>query len=280
MSELQAIQHAFWSSVKQRKTEPGCLERVRDGRKISRDQRVDIYRTTMREAHVRALAHTYVGCEKILGVRYFGQLAAEFYYQHPATHPDLNRYGKAFPDFVQDFIGHHQELAEYPYLPDLVRLEWMYEQAYYAKEDPVFDFEGLAGLGEDAWRGLRFTLGASVSVLRSAYPVLELWEAQRGQEEVREIEAIDEPQCLCIAREGFKPVIHKIGHALWQVVDWIDQGYTFGELEVLARQETVETSLQIIIPELISRKLICGYEAIGRNNGNSPKICSTSSGQP
>lgn len=259
MSELQAIQHAFWSSVKQRKTEPGCLKRVREGGKISRDQRVDIYRTTMREAHVRALARTYAGCEKILGVRYFDQLATEFYYRHPATHPDLNRYGEAFPDFVQDFIEHRAELAEYPYLPDLVRLEWMYEQAYYAKEDPGFDFEGLADLGEDAWRGLRLELGASVSMLRSAYPVLELWEAQRGQEEVREIEAIGEPQCLCIAREDFKPVIRKIGHALWWVMDRIDQGYTFDELEALVEQESVEIPLQTIIPELISRQWVCGY---------------------
>lgn len=260
MSELQALQHAFWSSLKHRKSEPGCLERVRDGGKISRDRRVDIYRTTMREAHVRALANTYAGCEKILGVRYFRQLASEFYYRHPATHPDLNRYGEAFPDFVQDFIEHHAELAEYPYLPDLARLEWAYEQAYYAKEDPAFDFQALGRLDEDEYRRLCFVLGASVSMLRSVYPVLELWSAQREQETIREIEAIDEPQYLCIAREGFKPVIHRIDHALWWVMGQVEQGCTFEELEALARQETAKISLQVIIPELISRKWVCEYK--------------------
>ena len=260
MSELQAIQHAFWSSVKHRTTEPGCLERVRDGGKISRDQRVNIYRTTMREAHVWALAKTYAGCEKILGVRYFKQLAGEFYYRHPATHPDLNRYGEAFPDFVQDFIADHAELAEYPYLPDLARLEWAYGRAYYAKEDPVFDFEGLAGLEEDAYRRLRFVLGASVSMLKSDYPVLELWEAQRGQETIREIEAIDEPQYLCIAREDFKPAIHRIDHALWWVMDQVDLGCTFGGLEALVEQGSMEIPLHSIIPELISRRWICGHQ--------------------
>lgn len=259
MSELQALQHAFWSSVKHRKSDPGCLERVREGGRISRDRRVDIYRTTMREAHVRALASTYAGCEKILGVRYFRQLASEFYNRHPATHPDLNRYGEAFPDFVQDFIEHHAELAEYPYLPDLARLEWAYEQAYYAKEDAAFDFEGLATLEEDTYRRLHFVLGTPVSMLRSVYPVLELWEAQRGQEAIREIEAIDEPQYLCITREDFKPVIHRIDHALWWVMDQVNQGCTFGELETLARQGTVEISLQAIIPELIVRKWVSGF---------------------
>ena len=36
---------------------------------------------------------------------------------------------------MQDFITDHTELAEYAYLPDLARLEWLYEQAYYARED-------------------------------------------------------------------------------------------------------------------------------------------------
>ena len=268
MSELQAIQHEFWASVKHRKTEPGCLEQVRDGGRIPRDQRVNIYRTTMREAHVRALANTYPGCEKILGVRYFKQLAGEFYYQHPATHPDLNCYGEAFPNFVQDFIADHAELAEYPYLPDLARLEWAYEQAYYAKEDPVFDFEGLAGLEEDAYRGLRFVPGASVSILRSDYPVLELWGAQRGQETVKEVEAIDEPQYLCIAREDFKPAVHRIDRPLWWVMDQVNRGHTFGELEALAQQETVEIALQVILPELISRKWVCEYQISNPVQGN------------
>ena len=260
MSELQTLQHEFWSSVKQRKTEPGCLERVREGGKISRDRCVDIYRTTMREAHVRALASTYAGCEKILGVRYFRQLANEFYYQYPATHPDLNRYGEAFPDFLQDFIENHQELAEYSYLPDLARLEWAHEQAYYAKEDAAFDFEGLADLEEDTWRRLRFVLGASVSILRSDYPVLELWSAQRGQETIREVEVIDEPQYLCIAREEFKPVIQRIDHALWWVMDQVDRGCTFGELEALVEQESMEIPLHSIIPDLISKRWICGHQ--------------------
>lgn len=267
MSELQALQHAFWSSVKQRRTDPGCLERVHDGGKISREKRLDIYRTTMREAHVRALASTYAACEKILGVRYFRQLAGEFYYQYPATHLDLNRYGEAFPDFVQDFVEHHQELGEYPYLPDLARLEWAHEQAYYAKEDAAFDFEGLAGLEEDTWRRLRFVLGASVSMLRSDYPVLELWRAQRGQEAIREIEAIDEPQYLCIAREDFRPVIHRIDYPLWWVMDQINRGCTFGELEMLCDQGSIEIPLQSVIPEVVSRRWICGYEIAGPSRG-------------
>lgn len=262
MSELHALQHEFWSGIKHRKADAAALERVREGGRISRQKRVDIYRTTMREAHVRVLATTYACCEKILGKRYFRQLATEFYYGHPATHQDLNRYGETFPDFVQDFIEHHAELDEYPYLADLARLEWLYERAYYAREDAAFDFRALATLDEDEYRRLRFVLGASVATLKSAYPVYELWKAHQGQGGTREVAAIDGPQYLCVAREEFKPVTHKIDHASWWVMGKIDQECTFGELEALAGQESARISLQAIIPELIARKWICGYRIV------------------
>lgn len=263
MSELQTLQHEFWSSIKHRKADAAATGLVREGGKISRQKRVDIYRTTMREAHVRALAGTYACCEKILGKRCFRQLATEFYHGHPATHPDLNRYGESFPDFAQDFITDHTELAEYPYLPDLARLEWLYEQAYYAREDPAFDFRALAALNEDQYRKLHFVPGASVATLKSVYPVYELWEAHQERDGTREVTAIDETQHLCVAREEFKPRIHRIDHALWWVMDKIDQGCTFGEFEALVGQESMEIPLQAIIPELIARKWICGYWLAG-----------------
>ncbi|MYB88624.1 MAG: DUF2063 domain-containing protein [Proteobacteria bacterium] len=260
MPELQATQRKFWSSIKHRKADAAAIELVREGGKISRERRMDIYRTTMREAHVRALATTYACCEKILGERYFRQLATEFYYGNPATHQDLNRYGQAFPDFMREFIEHHAELAEYPYLADLARLEWLYEQAYYTREDAAFDFRALAMLDEDDYRKLHFVLGASVATLKSDYPVYELWRAHQGQGGTKEVTAIDEPQYLCVAREEFKPRIHRIDHAFQWVMNKIDQGCAFGELETLVEQESMRISLQAIIPELIARKWICGYQ--------------------
>ena len=260
MDQLQTIQHQFWASLKSRKADPGCMELLSENGQISRQKRVDIYRTTMREAHVRAVANTYACCEKILGARYFKQLATEFYYANPATQQDLNRYGASFPGFVQDCIQQHAELAEYPYLPDLARLEWRYAQAYYASEDAAFDFQRLATLDEDAYRKLRFVLGASIATLKSSYPICELWEAHQGQDGAREVASIDEPQYLCIAREEFKPLIHKIDPAFWWVMDKTGQGCTFGELEALVQQESMEIPLQTILPELIARKWICGYQ--------------------
>ncbi len=262
MSELHAIQHEFWSSIKHRETDAAALERVCEGGKVSRERRVDIYRTTMREAHVRALATTYACCEKILGERYFRQLANEFYYGNPATHQDLNRYGRAFPDFMRELIEHHAELAEYPYLPDLARLEWLYEQAYYTQEDAAFDFRALATLDEDDYRKLRFVLGASVATLKSVYPVYELWRAHQGQGGTKEVAAIGEPQYLCVAREEFKPRIHRIDYAFWWVMGKIDQDCAFGKLETLAEQESTRISLQVIIPELIAREWICEYQIV------------------
>ncbi len=264
MHQLRAIQCQFWSSLKSRKAHSECIQLFSEDGETNREKRLDIYRTTMRTAHVHSLANTYSCCEKILGKQYFRQMATEFYYEHPATHQDLNLYGATFPEFLRNWTRNHAELADYQYLPDLATLELAYERSYYAKEDPPFDFQMLATLDEDDHRSIRFELGASLSTLKSNYPVHEVWMAHQGHEEVKEISAIDEPQYLCIARENFKPVIHKIDQAYWQVMAYIENGNSFGNLETFVQQENLNIPLQTIIPELISRKWICGYQVAGR----------------
>lgn len=264
MQQLHAVQREFWNSLRSRRADPACTRLFSEDGEITRKKRLEIYRSTMRTAHVRALANTYPCCEKILGGRYFRQMATEYFHGHPATHQNLNLYGGSFPEFLRNWGREHEALAEYPYLPDLAKLEWAYEQAYYASEDPEFDFDRLSTLHEDDYRNICFRLSASLSLLDSIYPVYEIWTAQQAQEEVREVEAIAAPQYLCIAREHYKPVIHRLGQNYWWVMQEILNGTPFGELESLVQQEHPHIPLQVIIPELISQQWVCGYRLMGQ----------------
>ena len=235
------------------------------GGDLSKKERLEIYRSTMRTAHICALASIYPCSEKILGKRYFRQVATEYYHAHPATSQDLNLYGERFPAFMQDWTHNHSELEDYPYLPDLARLELAIERSYHAKESPDFDFDTLATLDEDDYRNICFTLDASLSILESAYPVCDIWMAHQEQERVEVIESIDTPQYLCVIRENLKPMIHKVDRASWWVMGKTGDRNTFGELEFLAQLEKMDIPLQHIIPELIHRRWICGYKIIARS---------------
>ncbi len=260
MNQLHTIQHQFWSSLRSREANSECPQLFSGDGKITREKRFDIYRNTMRTAHTRALSNTYSCCEKILGTGYFKQMTNEYFYEYPATHQDLNLYGESFPLFLQNWVQGHAELTDYQYLSDLAKLELAYEQAYYAKGDPVFDFKLLATLDEDSYRNIYFKLGASLSVLKSTYPVYEIWTANQKQKGTKEVNAIHEPQYLCIARENFNPAIHKINRACWWVMEKIQNNFSFGELEILAQQGEMNFELQAIIPELVHKKWICEYQ--------------------
>ena len=265
MHQLQSIQRQFWDCLRNRDTNAECLPPLSEGGTLSNQERLEIYRNTMRSAHIRALAGMYSCSEKILGERYFRQIATEYYHAYPATSQDLNLYGESFPTFMLDWVHNHPELVDYPYLPDLAKLELAIEQSYRAKDDPDFDFDMLATLDEDGYRNICFTLGASLSILESAYPVYEIWTAHQEQDEVEVIGSIDKPQYLCIARENFKPLIHKVDQASWWVMEKTSSCHTFGELESLAQLEKIDIPLQRIIPELIHKRWICGYKIIARH---------------
>ena len=260
MNQLHAIQHQFWNSLRSREASSACTRLFSGDGKITREERLGIYRSTMRTAHARALSNTYPCCEKILGTRYFKQLTNEYFHEHPATHQNLNLYGESFPSFLQIWIRSHAELTDYQYLPDLAKLELAYERAYYAQGNPVFDFKILATLDEDSYRNIHFQLSASLSVLKSIYPVYEIWIANQKQESAKEVNAVYEPQYLCVTRENFNPVVHKIDQTCWWVIQKIQNNFSFGELEILARQEGMNIQLQTVIPELVHKKWICEYQ--------------------
>lgn len=112
------------------------------------EQQLAIYQNNVRGALQVSLAQVYPVCQKILGENYFKQLASVYIKNTPSRHHDLNGYGEFFPDYVNIQYQQRNELNDFPYLEDLVQLEWFYHQVYYAVQGSVFDYSAFAGLTE------------------------------------------------------------------------------------------------------------------------------------
>lgn len=259
MNQLHDLQRQFWHNLRNRQSNSVCAQLSSVSEKLTPEERLNIYRNTGRMAHIDALAQSYQCCEKILGKRYFKQIANEYFYKYPATNQNLNVYGQAFPLFLQNWIQNHTELNDYQYLPDVAKLELAYERAYYAQDDPLFDFNSLTTLDRDYYKHICFKLSASLYTLRSIYPVHEIWLANQGQAQSREVKAIPGFQYLYVARDNFRPIVGKTDQACWWVVNKIQNGLSLGELEALATQESVDIQLQKIVPDLIQKKWVCEY---------------------
>ena len=266
MQQLQYIQQQFWKSLRSQEVSVDYEKFISEGGKLTSAEKLNIYRLTSRTAHVNALAQRYACCEKILGEKYFNQLAKQYFYKYPATNQNLNLYGQFLPEFLQNYVTRQSELKDYQYLPDLARFEQAYEQAYHAKDDEPFDFSTLASLDAQAHQNLCFKLSASLYILQSEYPIYEIWHANQDANQQQDIQAVDEPQHLCIYRLEFKPIIEKISPTYWWVLKNIQDHLSLSQLEVLSKNKNGDFSLQVTIPKLIQKKWVCGYYLKDTNN--------------
>ena len=266
MQQLQYIQQQFWKNLRSQEISVAYEKFISDGGKLTSAEKLNIYRQTSRTAHVNALAQRYSCCEKILGEKYFNQLAKQYFYKYPATNQNLNLYGHFFPEFLQEYVTRQSELKDYQYLPDLARFEQAYEQAYHAKDDEPFDFSTLASLDSQVHQNLCFKLSTSLFIVQSKYPIYEIWLTNQGGNLQHDIQAIDAPQHLCIYRQEFNPIIEKISPTYWWTLKNIQDHLSLSQLEILLGNKDEDLSLQTIIPELIQKKWICGYYVKDTNN--------------
>ncbi len=139
--------------------------------------RYDVYRNNVMISLRRALASRFPVTERIVGEAFFAAMADSFIRLHPPRSPLLFRYGDELAGFAADF----PPAAALPYLPDVIRLESAGGRAYHAADIAPLDPARLSEVPPGRLPGLRFALHPSVSVIRSAYPVVTIWAMNAGE---------------------------------------------------------------------------------------------------
>ena len=125
------------------------------------------------------------------GEEAFAGLARDFALSHDATSGDLNEYGEDFADWLSGTAA----ADTLPWLPDLARLEWDAQTAWYAADCPPLDFAALAAVPAELHRRLRFRLAPAFHARSSAWPLAELWSGSA-------LAIVPQQQWLWIVRPG------------------------------------------------------------------------------
>jgi hypothetical protein len=148
-------------------------------------ERIDIYRTNLREGFIQALAISFPVIERLVGSSYFRQLALEFLGAHPSRAGNLHHIGGPLPAFLRARFAD----SEYAYLADVAALEWAYEEALIAADAQPMSVDALRGIDPGDYEQLRFELHPASKLVQSAYPILRIWHA--NQPETASDEVID-----------------------------------------------------------------------------------------
>jgi uncharacterized protein len=138
--------------------------------------RLGIYRAQLHGAFARTLALEFPVIERLVGAKYFKQLAREFQAAHPSRSGNLHYIGAPFAAFLKQRFGG----SPYDYFTDVAELEWAVEECSIAPEAPAFDAQALRSVDPAHYADLQFELHPTCRLLSSRYPLLDIWRANQG----------------------------------------------------------------------------------------------------
>jgi hypothetical protein len=188
--------------------------------------RIGFYRNNVLSNFREALRATYPVIEQLVGAAYFERLAAEFFRAHPSTSGDLNLYGAEFAGFL---LG-HEVARQLPYLPDVARLEWAVEEAFYAQERAPLDLSRLATVPPDRQDAITLTLHPSCRLLASAFPVRHIWEVhQAGFCGDQRVDLAEGGAFILVRREGFEVALETLTAGSYCLLDRLMRGASLGD---------------------------------------------------
>jgi len=160
-------------------------------------QRLNIHRNNTTILLGEALAATYSVTHKLVGDDFFEAVARLFVRAQPPRSPCLFEYGEGFGDFLATLPA----AADLPYLPDVARLEWMWNAAFHAADVTPLTSSDLAFVDADAYGDLIFSPHPSLRLISSAYPIKEIWDVNQDGADPNATVNLDEgPQALAVLR--------------------------------------------------------------------------------
>lgn len=135
--------------------------------------REQIYRNNVFISLTGALADVYPVVQRLVGEKFFAQLARRYIGAHPSRSGNLHDFGRHFAAFMLQM----EELRGLPYLPDVASLEWACHEAFHGPEAAAFDFTQVTDP-----QNAKPRLHPAARLLPSRYPVLAIWEANQAQQ--------------------------------------------------------------------------------------------------
>ena len=135
-----------------------------------------LYRGNLTATWNKTLSAAYPVVRQLVGDEFFGALARAYGMAHPAEDADLNRFGSTFAQFLEGF----EHVADYPYMPDMARLEWALHRAHFAADAAGLDATALGALTPQQMELARFTLHPACALFASDWAVADLWRAHQA----------------------------------------------------------------------------------------------------
>lgn len=219
--ELEACQLSFAEGLFNKRTEATALAWLKgdDAR-----ARFALYRATLAATWDKVLSTVYPVLRQLVGEEFFTGLARAYGMAHPSTDEDLNRFGATFADFLDGF----EHVADYPYLPDMARLEWTLYRSCYAPDAPSLTAAHLAEMDPAGFEAARLALHPACTLLASKWAVVPLWFAHQPGSAIAFPVEIATPSHGVVARPRWKSEVTHLSAAAHAALSVLSEGRPVG----------------------------------------------------
>jgi uncharacterized protein (UPF0276 family) len=185
------------------------------------EQRLALYRGNLTAAWDKALSAAYPVLRQLVGDEFFSALSRAYGMAQPSQDADLNQFGGTFASFLE----HFEHVADYPYMPDMARLEWAMHRAGFAADAGAID---IGALSPEQLEAARFALHPACCLLHSDWAVAALWQAHQAGSSVAFPAQMAAPCFAVVARPLWTAELVPLGQAAYAALAVLEQGGTFG----------------------------------------------------
>lgn len=187
-------------------------------------RRYAVYRNNVTVGLVRAMEANFPAIRRLLGEAYFSGLAREFVQAYPPQSPLLFQYGEAF----SNFLAQQDDLAAFPFLADVARLEQLWRQAYHAADAPLLHGAAFQGLNGDETMALQFLLHPAAALLRSTYAVHRIFISNRDKGDATVADPAS-AEWVMVTRPFYDVQVHTITSSQHAFFTGLMNGSTLGD---------------------------------------------------
>lgn len=220
---LAAGQQSFSRALFEPEHTPAVLVQFKGGQEQV-EHRFALYRGNLSATWNKTLAAAYPVVQMLVGEEFFGGLTQAYGRAHPSDNGDLNLFGAHFASFLAGFA----HVADYPYLPDMARLEWAMHRAHYGASAEAVGAEQLAAVAPEQLEAARLSLHPACHLLSSEWAVVPLWLAHQPGAAAAFPQQMAAPSYGMVVRPHWKTLLQPLAPASHAALAVLAGGGDFG----------------------------------------------------
>lgn len=221
------------------------------------EKRFAVYRNNVVVGLIETLKAAYPVIHRLVGEEFFVAMARAYVAAEPPASPIMLDYGVGFPEFVRDF----EPAAMLAYLPDVARLERAWVEAYHAPEALPLTLSALSQVAPSDLPTIRLVPHPSVRIVRSTFPIVSIWQANVGNNDVEPINLNSGEEDALVARPDAEVEIRRLPAGAAAFMDALQAGVPIADAVKGALSASPSFDLATTLRGMMEANVIAGFDA-------------------